>query len=56
LEIFTDGSKESNGHCGIGIYIPEFGKRYGYRVSDHLSVYYLIEMTAIISALRRLNL
>jgi len=22
------------GQCGIGIYIPEFDKRYGYRVSD----------------------
>jgi len=48
---FTDGSKESKGHCGVGIYIPEFGKRYGYRVSDHLSVY-SIEMAPIITALR----
>ena len=35
----------------IYIYIPEFEKRYGYRVSDFLSVY-SIEMTAIIMALR----
>ena len=51
LKIFTDGSKDPKGQCGIGIYIPEFEKGYGYRVSDFLSVY-SIEMTAIITALR----
>ena len=51
LKIFTDGSKDPKGQCDIGIYIPEFEKGYGYRVSDFLSVY-SIEMTAIITALR----
>ena len=51
LKIFTDGSKYPKGPCGIVIYIPEFEKGYGYRVSDFLSVY-SIQMTGIITALR----
>ena len=51
MKIFTDGSKDPKGQGGIGIYITEFEKGYGYKVSDFLSVY-SIEMTAIITALR----
>ena len=38
LNIFTDGSKDPKGQCGIGIYIPEFEKGYGYRVGDFISI------------------
>ena len=50
--MFTDGSKDiQNGHCGIGIYIPEFNQTYGYRLRNFVSVY-SVEMTGIITALR----
>lgn len=52
VKIYTDGSKDpQNGHCGIGIYVPEFNKREGYRLNNFLSVY-SIEMTGLITALR----
>ncbi len=51
LKIFTDGSKNKNGHCGIGMYIPEFNKKLGYRLNNHLSVF-TVEMSGIITALR----
>ena len=40
-----------NGHCGIGIYIPEFNQTYGYRLSNFVSVY-SVEMTGVITDLR----
>ena len=52
IQIYTDGSKDiQNGHCGSGIYIPEFDQTYGYRLSNFLSVY-SVEMTGIITAFR----
>ena len=42
------GSKDpQNGHCGIGVDIPEFDKRDGYRLNNFLSEY-SIELTGII--------
>ena len=38
LKFFTDGSKDPKGQSGIGIYIPEFEKGYGYRVGDFISI------------------
>ena len=52
LKIFTDGSKEpSSGHCSIGIYIPEFKRKYKFRITNYLSIY-SVEMVGIITALR----
>ncbi len=51
LKIFTDGSKNTNGHCGIGMHIPEFNKTLGNRLNNHLSVF-RVEMSGIITALR----
>ncbi|XP_035985721.1 uncharacterized protein LOC118559100 [Fundulus heteroclitus] len=51
LKIYTDGSKNSKGNVGIGIFIPEFNICICERLTDLLSIY-TAEMVAIIFSLQ----
>ena len=50
LQIFTDGSRNTKGYVGAGVYIPEFGVHILKRLSNNLSVF-TAEMVAAIFSL-----